>query len=44
MPMKASLPMVAEKGVGFAEKRMTVHRPPRTNKLTFSIVVRVCFV
>jgi len=44
MPMKGSLPMIAEGGMGLAENRMTVRQPPRMNKLMFSIVVRVCFV
>jgi len=42
--MKGSLPMIAEGGVGLAEKRMTVHQLPRMDKLMFSIVIRVCFV
>ena len=44
MPMEGDLPMIAEEGVGLAEKKMTVHRLPRMDKLMFSIVIRVCFV
>ena len=44
MPMKGNLPMIAEEGVGLAEKMITVHQPARIDKLMFSIVIRVCFV
>ena len=44
MLMEGDLPMVADEGVGLAEEKMTVHRPPRMDKLMFSIVIRVCFV
>ena len=44
MPMEGDLPIIAKESVRLAKKIMTVRRPPRMDKLMFSIVIRVCFV
>ena len=36
------MPMIVEEGVGIVRKMMVVCRSPRIDKLTISIVIRVC--